>query len=63
MATALRVHACPQCQGPRVLWLADSSRDATVDYFRCGDCGHVWNQPKPGETGDARDVTERRSDP
>ena len=25
----------------RILWLADSSRDATVVYFRCGDCGHV----------------------
>jgi predicted nucleic acid-binding Zn ribbon protein len=27
-------------------WLPGPSKDAHVDYYRCDDCGHVWNVPK-----------------
>jgi DNA-directed RNA polymerase subunit M/transcription elongation factor TFIIS len=37
---------CPACQSKHVQWLPEVSKDAEVDYYRCGDCGHVWNVPK-----------------
>jgi len=50
---------CPQCQATDTRLLAFNSALSRVDYFRCPHCGHVWNQPKPGDTGAIRDVTPR----
>jgi hypothetical protein len=49
---------CPSCHAPGSHWLEGVSKDAYVDYFRCQICGHVWNTPKAGATGEARNVTE-----
>jgi hypothetical protein len=37
---------CPNCErvGPR--HLAESSKDGSVDYYRCDCCGHVWSVAK-----------------
>jgi transposase-like protein len=37
---------CPACRSKHVQWLPGPSEDAEVDYYRCADCGHVWNVPK-----------------
>jgi uncharacterized Zn finger protein len=37
---------CPNCASDTGRWLEGSSKDAYVDYYRCGECGHVWNTPK-----------------
>ena len=37
---------CPDCKSPHVQWLADSSRGAVSDFYRCGDCRHVWHVSK-----------------
>ncbi len=57
MATVPIKPMCPQCESADARLLAFNSANAYVDYFRCPQCGHVWNQPKPGETGPIRDVT------
>jgi len=41
-----RLAVCPDCREPAVRYLADTSRNAYVDYFRCTECGHVYNVPK-----------------
>jgi DNA-directed RNA polymerase subunit M/transcription elongation factor TFIIS len=38
--------SCPDCKSPHVQWLADSSRGAVSDFYRCGDCKHVWHVSK-----------------
>ena len=48
---------CPHCQAPRVRHLEASSRDAEVDYFRCEQCGRVWNVPKNAPMAPPRSVT------
>ena len=53
------VPLCPQCSATNARLLTFNSAISYVDYFRCPSCGHVWNQPKPGETGPTRDVTPR----
>ena len=40
----------PSCSRPTAAWLEGCSHDSAVDYFRCGDCGHVFTVPK-GEPG------------
>jgi hypothetical protein len=37
---------CPVCNASAVQYLANSSKDASVDYFLCQWCGQVWNVPK-----------------
>ena len=48
---------CPECRlyAPRIL--IDVSKTATVTYYRCDACGHVWTLPKTGDLDDRRDVT------
>ena len=38
----------PSVQRPKPLLLADCSKDAYVDYYRCADCRHVWTTSKEG---------------
>jgi hypothetical protein len=44
---------CPKCLQPG-RHLAATSANATVDYYRCDRCGHVWTIDKAGKS---RDVT------
>ena len=37
---------CSECYAGHGRWLPASSAAATVDYFRCGYCSHVWTLPK-----------------
>jgi hypothetical protein len=37
---------CSECYAAHGRWLPASSAVATVDYFRCGYCHHVWCLPK-----------------
>ena len=48
---------CPKClrDGRH---LAASSENATVDYYRCDWCGHVWSISK--KQGSPKDVTVRK---
>jgi hypothetical protein len=41
---------CPRCQAAAARRLDDLSTAAWVDYFRCEQCGSVWNVPKSGDT-------------
>ena len=49
---------CPACASDNGRWLKQTSLYATVNYFRCEDCGHVWwiDKRDPAQKGD---VTER----
>ena len=58
-ATVPTERQCPQCHATDARLLAFNSALAHVNYFRCPKCGHVWNEPKPGDTGSIRDVTPR----
>lgn len=40
------IQPCPTCQSPTIRWLEGPSKDAWVNYYRCGICGHVWNVAK-----------------
>jgi transposase-like protein len=33
---------CPRCESARACRLADSSDQASVVYYRCEDCAHIW---------------------
>ena len=37
---------CPSCQQFASCHLETSSKEAIVNYYRCGTCGHVWNVSK-----------------
>jgi hypothetical protein len=39
------------------------SKDAEVNYYRCGDCGHVWNVPKDNPDDPPRHVTRLPGEP
>ena len=40
---------CPACQTPTPpVLLESSSSTATVNYYRCEPCAHVWTTPKDG---------------
>jgi transposase-like protein len=54
---------CPACQSTHVQWLPDVSKDAEVNYYRCGDCGHVWNVPKDNPDDPPRHVTRLPGEP
>ncbi len=36
--------ACPHCSKSGV---RPTHETPYVQYYRCADCGHVWNLPKP----------------
>jgi hypothetical protein len=36
---------------------------ASVNYFRCGDCEHLWNVPKGKPDDPPRDVTSSPGKP
>jgi hypothetical protein len=37
---------CPACRSKHFQWIPGPSQHVQVDYYSCGDCGHVWNVPK-----------------
>ena len=43
------VITCPECGAPAPRLLQESSRDAFVNYYRCDQCGTVWNKPKDAD--------------
>lgn len=47
---------CPTCRAPGRL-LEAASKDATVEYYRCDACGHVWNHDKANPNAPPRHVT------
>jgi transposase-like protein len=49
--------SCPACQSKHVQWLSGPSKFAQVDYYRCRDCGHVWNVRKDNPGDPPRNVT------
>jgi uncharacterized Zn finger protein len=53
--------ACPVCQDadPRVL--ENSTHMSQVTYYRCNQCGTVWNVSKR-ESGTITVVTRKRTD-
>ena len=40
------LRSCPECQRPAPRYLEGSSANASVDYYRCEACGHVFHIPK-----------------
>jgi uncharacterized Zn finger protein len=55
--------ACPRCGDPAAHYLTATSQRAVVDYFRCDHCGHVWTEPKAGQTGERQDITVHQDTP
>jgi len=53
---------CPHCHDTAGHPVESTNLVATVDYFRCAQCGHVWTQPKPGHDGRRHDVSTYQSD-
>lgn len=47
----------------KVVRLDAASAEATVDYFRCSACGHVWNIAKNTPGAKPRSVTIKRPPP
>ena len=42
-------NSCPACHTPTPPILLESSNsNATVNYYRCEPCAHVWTTPKDG---------------
>ena len=37
---------CPHCDGRAVTAIDFRSKAGWIDYFRCQECGAVWNVPK-----------------
>jgi hypothetical protein len=37
---------CPVCRRDAPRWLESSSKEASVNYYRCDECGSVWTVPK-----------------
>jgi len=43
------IESCPACEHPTPPRnLEEASKDATVNYYRCGKCGHIWTVSKDG---------------
>ena len=53
----MRTRLCPVCKCPGRL-LADSSKNALVEYFRCDPCGHVWTHKKFDSKSPSVQVTD-----
>lgn len=43
-------HPCPCCEYDTPRKLDAPSEYARVDYYRCGQCGHVWITDKDDST-------------
>ena len=53
---------CPSCGGPNFRHLQAPSDQASVNYYRCNQCGHVWTTKK-GDSGKITHVTEKAPAP
>ena len=53
----MTVRPCPKCDNTEPRWLEWASFEATVDFYRCQTCGHVWNVDKQDPNGKVTDVT------
>jgi hypothetical protein len=53
--SGLSIEACAMASGV--------SKDAQVDYYRCGECGHVWNVPKDNPDDPPHHVTPLPEEP
>jgi hypothetical protein len=54
------IRPCPDCRHQTPRQLQGISPDALVWYYRCDQCGHVWNVEKRDLDGLQRPVTEPR---
>jgi DNA-directed RNA polymerase subunit RPC12/RpoP len=43
---AMPVPPCAACGDPTPLHLDETSKDASVDYYRCPNCNHIWTVNK-----------------
>lgn len=48
---------CPECDQPAPRHLPASSEHASVNYYRCDPCGHVWHVPKDKPHAEQKAVT------
>ena len=39
----MSVRPCPKCEIPTARMLASSNRPATIYYYHCERCGHIWS--------------------
>ncbi len=51
---------CPKCEADTSRLLESASTDASVNFYRCDRCGHVWNASKYDPDGPIWDVTVDR---
>jgi len=54
------IRPCPHCQARTPRILESASQHAHVWYYRCSECGNVWNVPKDNPDGPPRPVTPPR---
>jgi transposase-like protein len=54
--------SCPSCRSANFRHLHAPSEQASVNYYRCGQCGHVWTTQK-GDSGKITHVTEKSPAP
>jgi len=54
---AVSARACPKCQSKNPRFLAGASAEATVTFYRCDKCGHVWTVSKYDPDGPMVAVT------
>jgi hypothetical protein len=52
--------ACPRCQSSVTRLLPYVSQQATVDYYCCDPCGHLWTRLKCAPEPTATDTRNRR---
>jgi hypothetical protein len=48
---------CPQCKAAAPRLLDATSKHASVLYYRCAKCGHVWTVPKYDPDGPITHIT------
>jgi uncharacterized Zn finger protein len=51
------IRPCPQCKAQTPRLLDKTSDGASVWYYRCEKCGHVWTVPKWDPDGPISHVT------
>ena len=54
------IRPCPNCKNPAPHIVDRVITDAVVNYYRCDECGHVWNTPKDRPEAKAYIVTQGR---
>jgi uncharacterized Zn finger protein len=57
MAAFVPPSACPACGAVRLRKLDAPSEFASVNYYRCAECGHVWTTAKD-DSGKITHVTD-----